>query len=76
MDADGFTLNWTTNDAVATEILYLAMAPMDDTEVRLISFTAAKYDSGVLLQWQTGYEIDNLGFNLYREINDVASASR
>ena len=46
------------------------MAPMNYTAVRLISFTGAKYDSGVLLQWRTGYEIDNLGFNLYREIND------
>lgn len=26
MDADGFTLNWTTNDAVADQILYLALA--------------------------------------------------
>ena len=33
---DGFTLNWTTNDAVQTEILYLAMAPLAVTEVRLI----------------------------------------
>ena len=76
MNADGFTLTWTKNDAVQTEILYLAMAPMTNTAVRLISFTAAKYDSGVLLQWRTGYEIDNLGFNLYREINDVASARK
>jgi hypothetical protein len=27
MDADGFTLNWTTNDTVATQALYLAFAP-------------------------------------------------
>jgi hypothetical protein len=27
MDGDGFTLNWTTNDAVATQMLYLALAP-------------------------------------------------
>jgi len=26
-NADGFTLNWTTNDAVATQMLYLALAP-------------------------------------------------
>ena len=71
MDADGFTLNWTTNDAVATQILYVAMAPLAVTEVRLISFTAAKYDKGVLLQWKTGREIDNLGFNLYRDIEGV-----
>ena len=27
LDTAGFTLSWTTNDAVATEILYLALAP-------------------------------------------------
>jgi hypothetical protein len=27
LDASGFTLGWTTNDAVATEILYLALRP-------------------------------------------------
>ena len=43
MNPDGFTLTWTTNDAVQTEILYLAMAPLAATEVRLISFTGAKY---------------------------------
>ena len=26
MNSDGFTLNWTTNDAVATELLYLCLA--------------------------------------------------
>lgn len=28
---------------------------------------ATKYSDGVLLQWRTGMEIDNLGFNVYRE---------
>jgi predicted RecA/RadA family phage recombinase len=28
---------------------------------------AASYDNGVLIKWQTGYEVDNLGFNIYRE---------
>ena len=35
---------------------------------RLNLFTATGYDNGrVLLDWQTGYEVDNLGFNIYRE---------
>ena len=37
------------------------------TAVELISFTATGYDRGVLLEWKTGYEIDNLGFHVYRE---------
>jgi Peptidase family C25 len=35
--------------------------------VRLSSFTATAYDNGVYLEWQTGMEGDNLGFNVYRE---------
>ena len=38
------------------------------TAVELITFTGIAYDRAVLLEWRTGYEIDNLGFNLYREI--------
>ncbi len=71
IEANGFTLNWTTNDAVATQMLYLAIAPLAPTEVRLLSFTATRYDAGTLLQWRTGYEIDNLGFHLYREVDGV-----
>ncbi|HKQ07545.1 MAG TPA: C25 family cysteine peptidase [Blastocatellia bacterium] len=39
------------------------------TAVRLESFKALADDSGkVYLEWRTGYEADNLGFNLYREV--------
>ncbi|MBI3909560.1 MAG: SBBP repeat-containing protein [Armatimonadetes bacterium] len=37
------------------------------TAVRLVSFTATGYGNGTLLQWRTGYEVDNLGFHVYRE---------
>ena len=37
------------------------------TAVELITFSGIAYDRAVLLEWRTGYEIDNLGFNLYRE---------
>ena len=36
------------------------------TAVELVAFTATGYDRGVLLAWETGYEIDNLGFHVYR----------
>ena len=36
------------------------------TAVELMSFTAAGQDASVLLVWQTGSELDNLGFYLYR----------
>ncbi|HXG68019.1 MAG TPA: C25 family cysteine peptidase, partial [Blastocatellia bacterium] len=32
-------------------------------------FTAVEDGGGVLLSWQTGYEVDNLGFNIYREVD-------
>jgi peptidase C25-like protein len=37
------------------------------TAVTMISFAATGYDGGTFLQWQTGYEVGNLGFNLYRD---------
>ncbi|OQW94881.1 MAG: hypothetical protein BWK77_08380, partial [Verrucomicrobia bacterium A1] len=36
------------------------------TPVTLQSFTAARTDGGVFVRWQTGTEVDNLGFNVYR----------
>ena len=42
--------------------------PGTPTAVELINFTAQSDASGkVYLQWQTGYEVNNLGFNLYRD---------
>ena len=37
------------------------------TAVTLTSFAATGYDDGVLLEWRTGFEVDNLGFHVYRE---------
>ncbi|HWN98342.1 MAG TPA: C25 family cysteine peptidase [Blastocatellia bacterium] len=40
------------------------------TEAKLKTFTADAFDDGrVLLRWSSGYEIDNLGYNVYREVN-------
>src|SRR5207247_21394 len=41
--------------------------PSGRTFVELISFDATGYDKGVLLEWKTGFEADNLGFNVYRD---------
>ena len=52
-----------SNNTVS-ELLNRAMP----TAVKLVSFTAAADDGGrMLLKWQTGFEVDNLGFNIYRE---------
>jgi hypothetical protein len=37
------------------------------TAVKLTSFTATEHSGGVLLRWKTGYEVNNLGFHIYRE---------
>jgi Peptidase family C25 len=38
------------------------------TAVDLVSFSANSYANATYLEWQTGYEIRSLGFNLYREV--------
>jgi len=39
------------------------------TAVKLKTFNATAYEGGVLLQWRTSFEVDNLGFHIYREEN-------
>jgi len=74
----GQTSNLSWNPALPPEFgngpPNITTAPVDGTltvtspsAVRLSSFTASGYDNGVYLEWKTGMEVDNLGFNLYRE---------
>jgi hypothetical protein len=35
--------------------------------VKLQSFSALAYEDGVVLEWRSGFEVDNLGYNLYRD---------
>jgi hypothetical protein len=37
------------------------------TAINLSSFEASAFDEGVMLEWRTGYEVNNLGFHIYRE---------
>jgi hypothetical protein len=55
------------NDTIAvTDIGYdEAGAP---SLAKLGAFTARRYEGGrILIEWRTGYEVDNLGFNVYRQ---------
>ncbi|HKP88150.1 MAG TPA: C25 family cysteine peptidase [Blastocatellia bacterium] len=45
----------------------LAVTQNIATAIKLASFEATGYVGGVFLQWETGFEIDNLGFKLYRD---------
>jgi len=40
----------------------------DDTYIELVSFEARPQGSGIVLTWETGAEIDNAGFVIYRAI--------
>lgn len=46
------------------------------TAVELTSFTATGNDSDVLLEWETGSELDNLGFQLYRSSSEEGPYER
>jgi hypothetical protein len=43
--------------------------PMYPTAVGLQRFEALQHGNTILLKWRTGYEVDNLGFHIYREEN-------
>ncbi|HVY40286.1 MAG TPA: LamG-like jellyroll fold domain-containing protein, partial [Polyangia bacterium] len=71
------TLDWITTDynnqsSPSTFISYTTgaggeVATDSHTEVALISLTATEICPGTTVAWQTGYEIDVLGFNVYRD---------
>lgn len=43
--------------------------PAAPTAVKLTGFRAVQQNGEVMLQWQSGYEARNLGYNIYREQN-------
>lgn len=74
----GGTVNTAANTATITGVTsfsdWTLAEPGAPTDVHLLSFTADSLDGqtnspngGVLLRWQTGYEVANLGFNIYRD---------
>ncbi|HEY9232172.1 MAG TPA: C25 family cysteine peptidase [Blastocatellia bacterium] len=42
-------------------------SPHSPSAARLESSAASGYDGGTLIEWRTGFEVDNLGFRLYRD---------
>ena len=74
-DGSSFYLAWnysvttgtTTTNAQALGIDNFSVIAESVTAVELASFNASQSLEGVLLEWTTGYEVDNLGFNIYRE---------
>jgi hypothetical protein len=59
--------NWVEETGISAFSPWAIAGPSGPTEVKLISFDATSYDTGVLLDWKTGFEVDNLGFRIYRQ---------
>lgn len=61
----------TVNGVGAFSDWTLANTGAAQTLARLSEFRATRYDTGTLLEWKTGFEVDNLGFQIYREERGV-----
>ncbi|HTG16155.1 MAG TPA: hypothetical protein VK747_12975, partial [Blastocatellia bacterium] len=56
-----------TNPDGQTTTVQILIGP---TAAKVNEFTASSFDDGrVLLRWSSSYEVDNLGYNVYREVN-------
>ena len=66
--ADPLTGNWIESSAVTQFSPWtLSANPLAPTVAKLRSFSATNYGGVTVLEWRTRYELDNLGFNIYRE---------
>ena len=63
------TMNWSSTSSLGWSIGAVAIKPANPTAVKLVSFAAAKHGAASLLKWKTGFEVNNLGFHVYREEN-------
>jgi len=69
LETNGFQVgtSYHVNNSGST-YYYVAFLRSVPTAVKLISVSASSYRPGALhLEWETGYEVDNLGFHVYRE---------
>jgi CSLREA domain-containing protein len=46
---------------------FAAGEPSSPTAIEMETMAATGYEGGTLIEWRTGDEVDNLGFNVYRE---------
>jgi hypothetical protein len=61
--------NWVELAGVTQFSDWVISGPTAPTDVAMMNFKATRYDKQVHLEWQTGYEVSNIGFNVYREKN-------
>jgi len=62
------TMRENIGSSVAWTIAAIDIPALNPTAVKTNAFTATQGPNGVLLSWQTGGEMHNLGFNVYREV--------
>ncbi|HVG35254.1 MAG TPA: C25 family cysteine peptidase [Pyrinomonadaceae bacterium] len=60
------TMSWAQTNSVPWAIGAVSLIPLAPTEAKLVSFEAARTGAGNRVRWLTGFEVNNLGFNLYR----------
>lgn len=61
------TNNWVERSGVGTFSPWVISGPNAPTDIAMLDLKATRYDKRILLEWQTGYEVSNVGFNIYRE---------
>lgn len=66
------TQSWNVTGGSNGWVLAAMVLRLAPSLVRLKDFTATQMSNGqVALEWETGYEVDNIGFNIYRDHNGV-----
>jgi hypothetical protein len=72
----GGSVNAGTNTASISNVTsfsdWTLAEPNAPTLVRLRSFKAVSDNGDVMLRWESGYEVDNLGYNIYRQVGSQA----
>ncbi len=63
--------NWVEETGITAFSPWGIAGPSGPTDVKLISLGATSYDNGVMFDWKTGFEVDNLGFRIYRQDGGV-----
>jgi MYXO-CTERM domain-containing protein len=64
------TMGWTGTSSTGTQnwsISAAVLKPLNATAIQLTELTARPFERGARLFWRTGFELDNLGFHIYRE---------
>lgn len=68
----GGSVNCTAHTATISNVSsfsdWTLFQPATPTAVKLAGMKATSYADGVMIEWRSGYEVDNLGYNVYREL--------